>query len=853
MSIKTVSSSNIAPRDIPAPVFPTVSNTVEPAAWVRPSDWLTLPTVTSTDQKFAGLLAITNDNTNYIAFSATTSAGTYTVDWGDGTSNTYTSGTVASKVFDYASISPSTYSTQGYRQTIITVTATTGNLTGIGLQIKYTNVPALGAYTAKWLDIIIGSPFMISTSCGAGSLTVGMGWLQQYQLMSTASTFSGLTFNSCAGLQSVPTLNFSNITANTYNGIGFFQSCAALKIAPSIDLTKFNNLSQFFYNCQSLQVVPNYTTSVNNTTCSNMFYGCRSLRSIGGLDVSKVTTASNMFANCDSLQTIPRLNFTTLLTDCSFMFQGSPSITAVPLFNTTNVTTISSMFNGCSSLQSLPLYNFANVTTAVTPFASCVSLKSVPGFNFSKVTDTSNWFSACTALTTTGPFIFTNLLTNVTNMFLSCYNLKNVSLFNTAGVTNFSGMFQNCYNLQSVPQFNTIAGINMTSMLQTCYNLRTIPTFNTSNANNFTQMFYQCRNLQDVPLIDTGKALTTTSMFNQCYSLKTIPAFNLGNATDTSGMFTSAYSFTTIPSTLTIPKATTTSSMFYQCYSLTDIPTTFANSMVNAFSLQNMFQFCTSLRTIPDLPCTTITGFTSTVNGCSSLSSTGTGNFYALSGFNTSFTNCNTLANINFTNMRGGVDLTGTILGKTAMENVFANLMTGPTFGVQTITITSTPAASAAVSLAGTWGNASNIVTMTNTTNLIVGMTCTGANMSGNVSITTYANNKISANNLATANTMIRVYANTGGLIANTPYYVSNASGTSPTYYDVSNVAGGTPLTLTAAGPANGQFDVRIASINTNANIVLTAWPNGNATTTAFSSRNLNTNLATFKGATITG
>ena len=50
-----------------------------PPVWVRPSDWLPLPA--PGPETFIGLLAVTNDDSNYIALNF---AGNYTVDWGDG-------------------------------------------------------------------------------------------------------------------------------------------------------------------------------------------------------------------------------------------------------------------------------------------------------------------------------------------------------------------------------------------------------------------------------------------------------------------------------------------------------------------------------------------------------------------------------------------------------------------------------------------------------------------------------------------------------------------------------------------------------------------------------------------------
>jgi len=854
MSIKTVSSSNIAPRDIPAPVFPVVTNPASLTTWTRPGDWLTLPTVTSTDQKFAGLLAITNDTTNYIALSATVSAGTYTVDWGDGSATqTFASGATAQKVFDYASISAATTTTQGFRQTIITVTATTGNLTGVNLQVKYVNVPALGAYAAKWLDIIVGSPNMTSMTVGAVTLIVGMSWLQQYKLMSTASTFTTLTFNGCSRLQSVPTLNFSNITLNTYNGLGFFQGCSSLQVAPSIDCTKFSSMSQFFYNCQNLRSVPNYSTSTNNTNCSNMFFQCYNLRSIEALDVSKVTTTLSMFGGCTSLTTLPPLNFSTLLTITTTMFDGCFSLQSVPLFNTINVTNTQNMFRSCASLRSVPLYNLANSVTVDGMFSTCSNLQSAPAFNFSKATSFANMFNACRNLQSTGAFTTTSALLSVLSMFNSCNRLTSVGLFNTVGVTAFDTWFYLCGSLTTLPAFDYTAGLTFTSTFNGCSSLLTMPAMNTGNATSCTNMFNGCYSLQSITSIDTTKCTNHNSMFLNCRSLITAPSLNLSNTLTCYSLFQGCNQLTSVSSLTTQPKNAYTAAMFQDCYNLT-----IANISTNAFVFTSntldstsMFQNCISITSIPDITgANTIATIPNMFSGMSALSAVGNINLNNSSSQANLFLNCNTLANLNISNINNPISVASTLLSKTSMENVFSNLKNNFAY---TITINNTPAASAAVSLNGTWNNASNIVTMTNTTGLIVGMTCTSANLSGNVSITTYANSKLSANNLASANNMIRVYAATGGLAANTPYYLSNASGTSPTYYDVSNVAGGTPLTLTAAGPANAQFDVKIATINTNANIIISAWPNGNATTTAISSRNLNTNLATFKSWTIAG
>ena len=46
-----------------------------PAGWVRPADWLSMPTLTSADEEIAILHAVWNNDSNYAAFRCTTSAG----------------------------------------------------------------------------------------------------------------------------------------------------------------------------------------------------------------------------------------------------------------------------------------------------------------------------------------------------------------------------------------------------------------------------------------------------------------------------------------------------------------------------------------------------------------------------------------------------------------------------------------------------------------------------------------------------------------------------------------------------------------------------------------------------------
>ena len=127
--------------------------------WVRPSDWLPMPTgITSANQTFVGLHAVFSEGQNYCAFRFTTSAGQYQVDWGDGTVTLHNSNTNAEKEYNYASISNSTLTSRGYKQVMITVTPVSGNFLTCNFQQRFTTSPSQNVqYTTGFLDCILSS------------------------------------------------------------------------------------------------------------------------------------------------------------------------------------------------------------------------------------------------------------------------------------------------------------------------------------------------------------------------------------------------------------------------------------------------------------------------------------------------------------------------------------------------------------------------------------------------------------------------------------------------------------------------------------------------------------------------
>jgi surface protein len=305
--------------------------------WQRPADWLPMPTnITSADQTFVGLHAVIENSDNYCAFSFTTSAGQYQVDWGDGNVTLHNSGTIAQYQYNYASVSNSTLSSRGYKQVIIKVTPVSGNLLSCNFQQRFVTTPVQNQpYSSGFLECILSMP----NASSGGSIT-----------------FGGALNIRHAYCEKVDIKTIGNATI----------------------------LISLFHNCYSLQSVPLFNT-INVTNMQSMFQNCFSLQSVPLFNTSNVTNMTNIFYNCYSLQSVPLFN-TSNVTNMSYMFQNCYSLQSVPLFNTTNVANMAYMFNSCYSLQSVPLFNTINVTNMTYMFQNCVSLNFIPAFITTAVT-----------------------------------------------------------------------------------------------------------------------------------------------------------------------------------------------------------------------------------------------------------------------------------------------------------------------------------------------------------------------------------------------------------------------------------------------------------------------------------
>jgi surface protein len=403
--------------------------------WIRPSDWLPMPTILPSEEKIALLMPVFPQGSNFLAF---TISGAYTVDWGDGVTENVASNVKAQHEYSYTDPDlNATVTSGGYKMAVVVITPQAGqNITSVDFNQKYELTGSTFPDTSPILEIVLSCPNLNTMLLGNDPVElvfcknlisftgINMGIITDFSLM-------------FAYLKSLKNVDIKLSVVET--AYSMFQGCTSLTNVSLFDTSNVTNMTGMFNGCASLTTVPLFNTS-NVTELGGMFNGCASLTTVPLFNTSNATTTGGMFQGCTSLKTVPLFNIKTSGTvNMTSMFDGCASLTTVPLFNTSNVTNMSSMFNGCASLTTVPLFNTSNVTNMSFMFANCTSLTTVPLFN-----------------------IKTSGTVNMNAMFAGCESLTTVPLFNTSNVTNMGAIFQNCTSLTTVPLLISGAGTTTT-------------------------------------------------------------------------------------------------------------------------------------------------------------------------------------------------------------------------------------------------------------------------------------------------------------------------------------------------------------------------------------------------------
>jgi surface protein len=417
------------------------------SSWVRPSDWTEMPTITT--NRFAGLYPIYDSLSEYVCIGAATSTGTYTVDWGDGSTTTHTSLSNAEHTYNYADIA-SAVTSRGYKTALIQVYPTTGgaNLTNIYTNVKHSLNKGT---TVNWLDMRVA--VWTSGDIQVSSTTCTNPLLERFELIVGAVSTTTPPFYNAYHLQYLSPLNIGSGTTTAAN---MFNGCKRLEYIPEIRTGGIGNsslrtMTNMFNACSNLRYVSTIELSISQShLCDNMFSNCGKLEVIPAFKFVPNTTAA-MFASCYSLKQIDATFNMVLCTTTSSMFNGCASLNKLPDLSTFTSSYVNSslMFSGCTALSEIPLFDTSNVTNANQMFSGCTGLTSIPNFNLSKATVDSLYFN-CTGLTTVPTLTSTNALTSTTSTYNGCTALSSITGSFPASSVTFTTSFPTGGNLRSL-------------------------------------------------------------------------------------------------------------------------------------------------------------------------------------------------------------------------------------------------------------------------------------------------------------------------------------------------------------------------------------------------------------------
>lgn len=459
-----------------------------PDPWVRPEHWIDLPEIDSSFDRVSILNAVFKTDSEYVSFVCTTDSGMYTVDWGDGTIESYDSGIKAQHKYDYYNEALNIDDPR-YNQCIIDITTEPDcRFTLVNLNTYHNTIGTTISYPilTTFLDInvcingnAVETAFRLGAFNSSGQFFAKHTMLEHIKIGYVGSgtyDMSYLCYN-CSSIKSVE-LDFPTSTITNWSSA--FSNCSSLQKAPPISHGMQTNvlLSSMYAGCYSIVEISPIVVGIDSPgAVQNMFNLCKSLEKISITINSSVNYGcSNMFSTCSNLKDV---QFSSIgsgrVNNMSSMFDACSSLKVLPFFDTGGVGSFTNAFRG-TGVVSVPNYSYLSATSLSSIFYGCYSLIYVPQIQVSSnCTTMASAFSGCTSLEYAPNIVNSFAVTNISTMFYLCSSLMYVPTYNFPSISggNAANVFTSCTSLIEVPimNFGTTHTSN-SSILASCYSLR---------------------------------------------------------------------------------------------------------------------------------------------------------------------------------------------------------------------------------------------------------------------------------------------------------------------------------------------------------------------------------------------
>jgi hypothetical protein len=326
-------------------------NVTSTDAWVRNPDWLPLDTVTSGSQKFSGLFAVYETQKNVCTIQFTT--GTRTINWGDGTTQSATSGTLYTKVYDYATLSsPVLVDEFGYNYKMAVVNIPMTSATILYIDRNTTATLINNGRSLNWLDVALDCSTLTLFSPSGQAIANKLQRLLIYNVGTTID--GGAYFTQMIHLRVLKfpftKIQGSSQTFQNYLGDVRDESNNPINITLSVNTSGLFNVFQ-----NSLVTKLGNISALTSINAQQMFLNSVMLNSVGTINLPLATNIISMFEGCVNLESVVNITISSTCTNISSLGLNARKCKGFNISNCSGITNTNNAFSGMVSMETLTL------------------------------------------------------------------------------------------------------------------------------------------------------------------------------------------------------------------------------------------------------------------------------------------------------------------------------------------------------------------------------------------------------------------------------------------------------------------------------------------------------------------